>query len=374
MKSKLSIFIILLVIGYSGTSQKQERSEISELNTIGFISHSILDKSRPSTTNGNYGRRIQLNIWYPAVIRENTVKMEFLDYLKVKHNELDKNQSNVDFEKTIENYYQWPLSQGANRSLIDSISSARIVMKSSMNLDFSLGKHPVILLIHGSAVDFAFLAESLVELGYIVMNVPYKGYLKKELDVNGIGMETEIRDYEFALSFLSNNPNADLENITALGFSFGGQSALAMACRNPNIKTVISYDGGIGTTFGARLLNESPFCGVENISATILHMYDASYTQNYLDKIKSFVYSDRMLVGLDQIAHWHFTSFGQLASKIPNLFGRNEFAKNGYKTILEITKGYLHTKSTNPGTSYNLPIDGFNLINKVEHLKPLYKN
>jgi len=371
MKIKLSIFIVLLLIGYSSTSQNQERSETSDLNTIGFRSHSILDKSRPSTTNENFGRRIQVNIWYPGVIKKKAIKMEFSDYLKVKHTELDKNQSKVDLEKTIGNYYQWPLSQGANQSLIDSISSTSIVMKASMNLEFALGKHPVILLIHGSAVDFAFLAESLVEQGYIVMNVPYKGYLKNEFDVNGIGMETEIRDYEFALSFLSNIHNADLRNITALGFSFGGQSALAMACRNPNIKTVISYDGGIGTTFGARLLNESPFCGVENISASILHIYDASYAQNYLDKIKSFVYSDRTLIGLDQIAHWHFTSFGYLASEFPKLFGENDFTNQGYDTILEITKNFLHAKMKNQNSIDHFNKNEYKFISGFEHHEPI---
>ena len=246
-------------------------------------------------------------------------------------------------------------------------------MKAIENIAFKSGKHPVILLMHGSAIDFAFLAESLAEQGYIVINVPIKGYRQKELDVNGIGMETQIRDYEFGLSVLANNNSLDLTNVAVLGFSFGGQSALGLACRNPNIKVVISYDGGIGDRFGARLIKEDTFCSIENVSASILHIYDASYTRAYLDKIKSFIYAERTLIGLNEIAHWHFTSFGYLSSKFQNLFGRNEFAKNGYKTILEITEGYLHSKSKNPSKPYNLPIDEYNLINKVEHLKPLNK-
>ena len=184
-------------------------------------------------------------------------------------------------------------------------------------------------------------------------------------------METEIRDYEFALSILSNNSNLNLTDVVALGFSFGGQSALGLACRNPNIKTVISYDGGIGDRFGARLIDESSFCSTENVSASILHIYDASYTRKYLDKIRSFVYAERTLIGLNRIAHWHFTSFGYLASQIPNLFGENEFARDGYETILEITKDYLNSKSKNPKAPYNLPKDEFILINKVEHFEPI---
>ena len=373
MKFKLLIFIGLLLIGYSGTSQIQERSEISDLNTIGFISHSIFDKSRPATTDGDLGRRVQINIWYPGVIRKNATKMEFSDYLKLKHDELDKAQLKVDFEKTIENYYKWPLSQGASQSLIDSISDATIVMKASLDLDFAPGNHPILLLIHGSAVDFAFLAESLVELGYVVVNVPSKGYSSNELEINGIGMETEIRDFEFALASLPAAKSFDLNDISAIGFSFGGQSAVGLACRNSNIKLVISYDGGIGTKFGTRLIDESPFCDTENISTSILHIYDASYTQNYLDKIKSFVYSERTIIGLDKIAHWHFTSFGYLASEFPKLFGENEYANHGYKTILEITKNFLQKKSKNQNAIDHFDKKDYNLISVAEHYVPIKK-
>jgi dienelactone hydrolase len=244
-------------------------------------------------------------------------------------------------------------------------------MKAVKNTAFAPGKYPVILLIHGSAVDFAFLGESLVEQGYIAVNVPIKGYRKKELEVGGIGMETEIRDYEFAISILSENHSFRLTDVVALGFSFGGQSALGLACRNPNVKTVISYDGGIGDRFGARLITESPFCSTENVSASILHIYDAAYTQNYLDKIRSFVYAQRTLVGLNGIAHWHFTSFGYLSAQFPNLFGDKEFAKDGYETILEITLGFLKSKSKNSNALYLLSKDKLKLLNKVEHLEPI---
>jgi pimeloyl-ACP methyl ester carboxylesterase len=368
MKTKFFTFIILGLIVQVSTSQVKG---VSKSNVVGFSSRIEVDNSRPSTHDGDFGRIIQINIWYPAKMEQKAVKMFFSDYIGIRNNEMGVTGTNQNYEKTFEDYFQWPISQGANQSLIDSIISTKLPMKAEKNIAIKSGKHPVILLMHGSAVDFAFLGESMAEQGYIAINVPVKGYRQKELDVNGIGMETEIRDYEFALSVLSNNSSLDLTNVIALGFSFGGQSALGLACRNPNIKTVISYDGGIGDRFGARLINESSFCSTENVSASILHIYDASYKRAYLDKIRSFIYAERTLIGLNRIAHWHFTSFGYLASKIPSLFGENEFTPNGYKTILEITEEYLHSKSKNPNAPYNLPKDEFNLINKVEHLEPL---
>ncbi len=366
MKTKLLIFIILALIVEVCTSQS---IEVSKSNVVGFSSRIEIDKSRPSTIDYNFGRIIQINIWYPTQIKQNTQLMDFSDYLKIRNNEMGVKEPIKNYGKTVEDYFEWPISQGANESVIDSIVSTRLPMKAAKNIAFKPGKHPVILLMHGSAVDFAFLGESLAEQGYIAINIPIKGYRQKELDVNGIGMETEIRDYEFAMSVLSNNSSLDLTEIVALGFSFGGQSALALACRNPNIKTVISYDGGIGDRFGTRLIDESPFCSTENVSASILHIYDASYTRKYLDKIRSLVYAERTLIGLNRIAHWHFTSFGYLASKFPNLFDKKEVARDGYETIFEITEAYLHSKLKNTSVPYNLPEDGFNLIDKVERLE-----
>ena len=365
MKSTVITLVLLVSIVLVGVAQEAFRTKSYD---VGFSSSIEIDQSRPSTMGGQLGRVIQINIWYPAQTAQDSIPMLFSDYLKVKSVE-NGPKSNLDYKKTVENYFQWPLSQGASKSLLDSLSSATITMKAIRTLAFAPGRHPVILLMHGSAIDFAFLGESLAELGYIAINVPVKGYLQQALDVNGIGMETEIRDFEFAMSVLSGNRSLNLTNVTALGFSFGGQSALGLACRNPNIKMVISYDGGIGDRFGARLIDESTFCLTENISAPILHIYDASYTQRYLDKMRSFVYAQRTFIGLNKIAHWHFTSFGYLASRIPQLFGENDFAKNGYETILEITKSYLGFESKNSNSQHSF--DDHNLVNAVEHLEAI---
>lgn len=371
MKFQLLALIISLMFGHLCISQDKNTSELSKSNAVGFITFKEVDKSRPSITDSILSRIVQINIWYPAQVKQESSHMLFSDFLRIKEKEMSIGETHQNFAETINNYFQWPISQGADKALIDSITSVKIAMKSLTNAGFAPGKFPLILLMHGSAVDFAFLGESLAEQGYIVLNVPIKGYSQKEIEVNGIGMETEIRDFEFALSIIANKPNVDLSNIVALGFSFGGQSALGLACRNPNIKKVISYDGGIGDKFGARLITESPFCGTENITASILHLYDASYRQNYLDKMRSFVHAERTFVGLNRIAHWHFTSFGYLASQVPNLFGKQKFAENGYETILGITKGYLSLKSKNPNAQFELSKDKFELVQNVENHIPI---
>jgi pimeloyl-ACP methyl ester carboxylesterase len=354
-------------------SQKNEIPQKDQPSIVGFSSQLVIDKSRPSIIDLKPGRRIQINMWYPGKWDGKSSKMNFSDYIKVKGaadaigDDPEKN-----FRNAYEDYWRWPISQGGNRQKIDSIFSKKFGMNAIMNLENTDGKRPVVLLMHGSAVDHAFLGEALAQQGYIAINVPDYGYLQKELNVNGIGMETEIRDYEFAIATLSTNPNIDFNKIVALGFSFGGQSAVGLACRNPNIKAVISYDGGIGSRFGARLINESPFCSTENITASLLHIYDYSYSDNYLEQIKSFVYSERTLVGINQINHWHFTSFGYLVNVIPELFGKTEYSKMGFQTILEITIDYLTSKVKNDRAIYEVSNKvNIDLVSGIEQYQPI---
>jgi len=160
MKSKLFTLII-----FTSMSQLCTPQEVIALksNTIGFSSQIEIDRSRLSTNDGNFGRGIQINVWYPAKIEKNSSKMVFSDYLKIRNDEIP----NQDYKKTVEGYFEWLISQGANKSLIDSIMSIKLSMKAVKNGVFKSGKHPVILLMHGSAVDFAFLGESLAEQGYV---------------------------------------------------------------------------------------------------------------------------------------------------------------------------------------------------------------
>ena len=369
-KNRIMNTRLYLIVIWSLTFQlvQTQASYNDQVHTVGFSSEIKIDKSRPSTADDNFGRIIQINIWYPGNFKSGATRIDFSDYLKLRGSELGINKPNENYKKITNKYFKWPISQGANPLLIDSIMSVEQPMKALENIDFKPGKHPVILLMHGSAVDFAFLGEALAEQGYIAVNVPIQGYRQEALNVNSIGMETEIRDFEFAMSVLSNNKALDLNTITALGFSFGGQSAIGLACRNPKVKTVISYDGGIGDKFGARLINESHFCSTENISASVLHIYDNSYSGVYLDKIRSFVYADRTLIGLKNIKHWHFTSFGHLVSKYPNLFGDSKFDINGYKTILKITANYLYSKEKGANLISSFK-DKFELINDAEFHK-----
>ncbi|MDY6994863.1 MAG: dienelactone hydrolase family protein, partial [Pseudomonadota bacterium] len=234
----------------------------------------------------------------------------------------------------------WPLTQGGSDKNIQSFLKKDYRMWAGKNAKPSGADLPVIMLMHGSAADFAFLGEYLASHGYLCINVPTKGYLQSDLDINRIGVETQVRDYEFAISEVRKKFSINSEELIAVGFSFGGQSAVGYAMRNPHAKAVISLDGGIGTRFGARMIQESVHYAPENINLPILHIYNIEDQANHLEPLKSYAFSERSLIGIKDIKHWHFTSFGKLSNEIANLFG--EFKSNqAFEVIAYTTKSFV---------------------------------
>jgi pimeloyl-ACP methyl ester carboxylesterase len=177
------------------------------------------------------------------------------------------------------------------------------------------------------------MGEYLASFGYVVMQVPVKGTMQYELDYEGKGLETQVLDYEFALSVLEKEfPYLSGEAAVA-GFSFGGQSAVALALRNKSIKSVTSLDGGIGSVFGAQLLSNQTYYSEQDIVVPILHLYNPDDPYTDLTWFKSIPYSERFLAAMKNMQHGHFTSFGLLNKIVPGIMGK-ETADPGDRPFL----------------------------------------
>ena len=323
----------------------------------GFISLTRYDETRPAVkeqTQKDNGRIIQINIWYPSV--GNTRPTHFLDYVELMGKELDASTSNKTFQqKGIDKYFEWPLSAGADKDQFRNFLEKKTPMLAYKNAGWVKRKFPLIMLVHGFAADHAFLAEWLASFGNVVMQVPVKGTTQYELDYEGQGLETQVLDYEFALSVLQTEfPYLSGEAAVA-GFSFGGQSAVAIAMRNKSIKAIVSLDGGIGSVFGAQLLGNQSYYREQDIVVPILHLYNPSDPYTDLTWFKSIPYSERFLAGMKNMQHGHFTSFGLLNKILPGIMGKDTPSPgDGYETVMLLTKEFLgHSLNKSLSASVN---------------------
>jgi dienelactone hydrolase len=310
----------------------------------GFISITCFDTSRPAVreqADKQQGRILQINIWYPSA--GNTRAMCFSDYVGLIGKELDTGSANNNWlQKGIDKYFEWPASAGADKKTFTNFLHKKTPMQAFMGARWLQQKWPLVMLVHGFAADHAYLAEQLASNGYVVLQVPVKGSKTYELDYEGTGLESQVLDYEFALELLQKEFPFINSMAAAVGFSFGGQSAAALALRNPTIKVVVSFDGGIGSVFGAQLLSNQPYYQQQQFTVPILHLYNAADSYTDLQWFNSIRHSSRYVAAINNMQHGHFTSFGLFDKMIPGLMGKEAADPgHGYEAVMLLTKKFI---------------------------------
>jgi len=324
--AKYGLLLVLLLEAAFGTAQPSYSYDVLQKgeHAVGYVKWRLVDDTRPSIDAQKQGRELDIFVWYPAV-EDSGQSIYFTNYL------MDETESG---RLEDSDFFEWPLSNGSDKKNIDAFLARALPMWGRFNAELAKGKFPVALLFHGYPASFCFMAEYFSSHGIITVVVPTKGYDEREMEVDQIGMETQVRDYEFALSMVRQKfADAIVPELSVVGFSFGGQSAVAFSLRN-QVSKIVSLDGGIGSRFGFGLLEESPFYDLERIDAPLLHIYNPEDRYTYLTGIKTLIQSDRDMVSMDNVEHWTFTSFGKLNVLIENLFSPYVDTSTSFETIL----------------------------------------
>lgn len=345
-----NLYLLLVFSCYCATAQ------ITKLQPgpykPGFISLTHFDASRPAVkeqTVQDKGRIIQVNVWYPST--GNTKQTSFADYVYLIGKELDSSETNTNWKQNgIDKYFSWPQSAGADKKTFTDFLNDHKPMMAFVNGKPVIKKFPMVLLVHGFAADHAYIAEYIASYGYTVVNVPVKGTMTYELDYAEKGLETQVVDYEFALSVLP--PEfVNAGDKAVVGYSFGGQSAVALALRNNSIKCIISFDGGIGSAFGTALLQQQPYYAAIKINQPILHLYNPADEYTNLEWFGNIKTCNRFLVPINNTEHGYFTSFGLLNKVVPNILGANAPQPgDAYEAIMVLTKAFIDASLRNKQT------------------------
>lgn len=307
---------------------------------VGFRSYFEYDATRPAVveqTEKSKGRIMQLNVWYPAKSAK-TKPLNFNEYVQLSGKEI--NTQGSDNQATLNDYFDWTLKEGAKNKDIKQFKASGLTMWACRAATPATTHSPVVLLMHGKAADFAFLGEFLASHGFVAIHTPYKSYAQAELDVSLLGLDTQVADYEFAVAHLKTKVKADFSKIAVLGVSFGGQSAVAYTFRNP-VEAVVSFDGGIGSQWGASLLTQTKEYQLKNIKIPLLHLFNPRDQYTNLTAIKKYNYCDRTLIGLKNMEHAHFWAWGMLDKIIPNALGATRPAQS-YEAVLQMTLDFLN--------------------------------
>jgi tetratricopeptide (TPR) repeat protein len=130
-----------------------------------------------------------------------------------------------------------------------------------------------------------------------------------------IGIETQVRDLEFLISFAHELPNADMDKLAAMGTSWGGISNVFLKMRNDNVKAVICLDGSIRNEPG--FFAKSPYAdsskmnvpflylAAQNLPLEILSSRKQDYSYNFYNSLRC---SDAYIITFNLLLHANLNS------------------------------------------------------------------
>ncbi|HEX6732315.1 MAG TPA: acyl-CoA thioester hydrolase/BAAT C-terminal domain-containing protein [Pyrinomonadaceae bacterium] len=317
---------------------------------VGYKTVLTHDLSRPAITVDADGRKInslhpgrqmQIGVWYPATKSTRSRSMLFEEYVYLLKQELEfaplsANQRS----QAVALFVKEPLSRGSSEERLQRLM--KTTTRAIKNAPPTRMRFPLIVYAHIAPSANNIMCEYLASHGYVVATIPWKGTFEYNLDVGLTGVETQIKDIEFAIGLLRKEPNIAADKIAVIGMSFGAISVLGLQTRNSDIDAVISLDGGIGSSFGAAVVQRTPYYSLWRITKPLLHLYGLDVPGTDLSYLDTLKYSRRYLIAFPGMRHADFTNQGMLEHFVPGTKDKPEGdSKTGFEWVCRYVNYFL---------------------------------
>ena len=245
MKANFTFIITFLFINSVFGQSKDESKYYA-----GFTSLELVDKNRiykPNTSEEDslHYRPVDIDVWYPSNQKKDDPLL-FGDMFKLFEQRAVKYQDNEDYTgitNELAQFYVAELGIG-----IDGQKLLNIKTDSYYNLKNLKNELPVIIYMagfNGMGFENYKVLENLAQSGYIVVSIWSMGRYPGNMTNEMADMMEQVYDAEFAIKYLKENSifKIDFSKIGILGCSWGGMSAGVLVERNPDIQTMVSFDG-----------------------------------------------------------------------------------------------------------------------------------
>ncbi len=243
--------------------------------------------------------------------------MQLGDYLAAEGTALAAGGLLESSEKRREEFFSDAGKRGADRGELDRLLALRSAARREAG---RLKKpFPVLLWAHTDTLAKAIPCEYFASHGYVVVSTSVVGTFERDLDVGLSGAETSARDLEFALGEVAARGLAAPSRTAILGMSFGGISEICYGLRHPELRAIVSLDGGAGSASGAATVQQSAFFDPGRLTAPLLHLYQPEGADTgFFDTLR---YCRRTLVRFSGLRHADFSGSGLLEEAAPRYFG-----------------------------------------------------
>lgn len=302
-------------------------------------------------TIGERARPLQISIWYPATKSTANSPMFFGSYVHLMAEEDSNGEVTEDRKSERERMFiSAPLARGV------SVETLRALMKTVTgavkDAPPQSGSFPLIVFGQGftyeSPVTNAIICEYLASHGYVVATSPLLGTSSRQVNIDGIDLETQTRDMEFVFSRARSLPNTDPNRLGLVGFDLGGMSALLLQMRNTDVDALVCLDSGIYLEHNLKLLKASPHYDptklrVPLMLATVTTPENtARGAREDFSLFESAKYASTYLLRFRGMEHEHFTSLSVLENIVPDFTGASQGnSKLSYELLSQYVKNFL---------------------------------
>lgn len=350
-----NIFMLNLFIPYgvSGQSKPLWYDLEPGSHDTGFQRIWTLDSTRIyprsphlDSLNGNIYRPIRIDIWYPA-------KCRHMDRMPLREYVFMEAPSSI-YEDLVFLTERW--DEYSYRGLTEKDSSAfnrlmSVKTAACKNAPPATGRFPLVLYSAGwynRAPDNTILAEYLASHGFVVATVPQlnPGLWTFNFRSDAMSVENQIRDLELVAGLLFEKPYIDRRFIASMGYSTGGDVALLLQGRNPQIDTVIGLDAS-WTISNDNDVIESPFFSPNHHTVPMLLVRrpteDSSSVNSLTDSLQ---YANRIIVEVPGGDHGSFSD-DPLERKFLGIEGTSHYSTHNKiaRTILDFLRVNLSPTS-----------------------------
>jgi dienelactone hydrolase len=301
-----TVFSLILVLSRASSAAPLLWGDLEPgPHAVGYQSRVEADLSRTAFDRPTAGRAVTIEIWYPTVSAKSD-PMRFDRYVLDEAGIGDRSGSAEETKSAIASFTAGLDSRLREKSGVDRLLASSTA--AHRNAPYLRGTFPLVLYFHTSASSKSAQCEYLASYGLIVVSTAVAGTFERDLDVGLSGAESQARDLEFAAAWAARSAPIDRAAVGVVGMSFGGISELLFAERHPEVRAIVSLDGGAGSPSGAALVQQSPYFELARLQAPLLHLYQPEGAD--LAFLETLRYSERTFARFPSLHHGDFSGSG----------------------------------------------------------------
>ncbi|UCC78678.1 MAG: tetratricopeptide repeat protein [Candidatus Zixiibacteriota bacterium] len=326
---------------------------------VGFESYELFDNNRTVLSKYDYfgapleGKRvrpIQICVWYPAEKTVDAPKMIIGEY----NFPYPQNTEFIDYLSEIQNRDVGRLQailRGDQGLVLDLLSYE---VGACSDIPHAGGKFKMIVCgpdMRKGILENSGLFEYLASNGLVVATVHSVGSFDLNPSENPADLETLVRDTEFAMSFMKEQPYIDSDRICLLGYGTGAAAAILLQMRSFDIDAVVCVQGTFDDESINEIMTRNPYFAIDRMNVPLLHLYKETGTSAGDTFIKRLRYSPRHTVKFAPDYDVLFTNYELIASLKQDSTGQLSRQNiDGYKTsslyALNFFRAHLSEDST----------------------------